>query len=151
MIVVQLPSAIDRIIIILKSRYGVHSSTVHFPRALASMYVKRAMQTPPYVIAADRDFVSVKTNDPSAQRQLLQFGFLPAPEDNAHEFIKHAKDKAEKAAIFDFLRPLGVHWSRGREWSPAEIFEWLRDQNLIQGTFKTIAWTSPTTWVTREE
>lgn len=109
------------------------------------------MQAPPHVIAADRDFVSVRTSNPALQQTLVQFGFLPASQDKADEFIKCTKDNAEKAAVFDFLRPLGVHWSRGNEWNPAEIFEWLRDQNLLQGTFKTIAWTSPNTWVTKED
>ena len=113
--------------------------------------MNNTMQPPPYVIAADRDFVSVKATDRALQQELLQFGFLPASQDKADEFIKRTKDKSEKVIIFEFLRPFGVHWSRGHEWNPAEIFEWLRDQNLIQGTFKSIAWTSPDTWVAREE
>jgi hypothetical protein len=113
--------------------------------------MNRIMQLPAYVIAADQDFVSVKTNNPSLQQTLLQFGFLPASQDKADEFIKRTNGKSEKVVVFEFLRPLGVHWSRGKEWNPAEIFEWLRDQNLIKGTFKSISWTSPSTWVTREE
>ncbi|MBC7699614.1 MAG: hypothetical protein H7225_04265 [Massilia sp.] len=106
---------------------------------------------PPCVIAADQDFVSVKTNNPSLQQTLLQFGFLPASQDKAGEFIKRANGKSEKVVVFEFLRPLGVHWSRGKEWNPAGIFELLRDQNLIKSTFKSISWTSANTWVTREE
>ena len=113
--------------------------------------MNQTMQLPPYVIAADQDLVSVKATDPSLQQALLQFGFLPASQDKADEFVKRTNSKSEKAIVFEFLRPLGVHWSRGKEWNPAEIFEWLRDQSLIKGTFKSIAWTSPNTWVTRDE
>lgn len=64
---------------------------------------------PPYVMAADRDFVSVKATHWVLQQALLEFGFLPASLDKADEFIKRTKDEPEKAIIFEFLRPLGVH------------------------------------------
>lgn len=62
-----------------------------------------------------------------------------------------ASSDVDRAALFEQLRAAGFAWSRGREWSPAEVFEWLRDQNLLSGTFTSISWKSPDEWVLRDE
>lgn len=49
----------------------------------------------------------------------------------------------ELANIFSHLRDLGLAFSTGREWSPAEIFEQLREKGLVVGQFTTIYWIAP--------
>jgi len=48
-----------------------------------------------------------------------------------------------KAALLSALRDAGVCFSAGTGWSPAEVFEYLRDEGLIGGVYRRIAWRSP--------
>lgn len=102
------------------------------------------------VIQADAEMVVVSVADTALQTELALAGFIR--QGTASDlFARPVKDDAEKASVFSFLRERGFAWSRGREWCPAEVFEWLRDQKLIAGTFKAISWKSPTEWVVRDE
>ena len=48
-----------------------------------------------------------------------------------------------KAQVLTALRDLGLCFSAGREWSPTEVFEWLRDQGLVSGHYRRIGWRGP--------
>jgi hypothetical protein len=45
--------------------------------------------------------------------------------------------------VFDELRSLGVAFSAGKEWCPSEVFEYLRDEQLLSGKYLRVAWTQP--------
>jgi hypothetical protein len=49
--------------------------------------------------------------------------------------------------LFAALRDRGVSFLAGREWSPAEVFAWLRDRGLLEGPYLRIAWTDPQQYV----
>jgi hypothetical protein len=104
---------------------------------------------PPYVKQADRDFVSVEIGDGSSAVDLERIGFRRAAMGSA-DFTINASSKQEKAKILAGLRDKGFYFSRGREWSPAEVFEWLREEGLIGGVFSEIYWTKPDAWHTRD-
>lgn len=108
------------------------------------------MHTPPYVKKADTNEIVVLVVDATLQAELAQAGFI-SQGGTPDLLVRPVKDDAEKASVFTFLREKGFAWSRGREWCPAEIFEWLRDQKLLAGTFKAISWRSPTDWIVRDE
>jgi hypothetical protein len=101
---------------------------------------------PPFVRQADQDFVEVVSSDATVSSQLSELGFAKISE---HQYRLSAQNETDKASIFDQLRRLGVCFSRGREWNPAEVFEHLRDLGLISGAFTEIAWTKPGEWRTR--
>jgi hypothetical protein len=60
-------------------------------------------------------------------------------------------DDADKARVMGVLRDAGVSFARGREWSPAEVFEWLRDPELLTGSFRSISWRRPGVFDLRED
>jgi len=49
------------------------------------------------------------------------------------------------------LRDADICFSRGREWNPAEVFEWLKDQGLLTGQFKSIARRGLDDWFLKDE
>lgn len=92
-----------------------------------------------YVQQADGSTVQVVVLDAGvhAALQALRFeGVLPT-------LRAEVGDDLGKARLFAALRDLGVAFSAGREWSPAEVFAWLRDRGLLEGAYLRIAWTHP--------
>jgi hypothetical protein len=53
--------------------------------------------------------------------------------------VRRVAGDPEKGRLFEALRDAGVCFSRGREWNPCEIFEWLCEHGWLQG-FVQIAW-----------
>jgi len=49
----------------------------------------------------------------------------------------------DRVAIFSLLRNMGFAFAGGREWSPAEQFEDMRDKGMLKGVFKCIVWRGP--------
>jgi len=101
---------------------------------------------PSFVKQADQEFVEVATSELQASKDLLSLGFSRVTDS---EYRIPAPDENGKAQIFSTLRKMGFCFARGREWSPAELFEYFRDRGLITGQFTEIAWTRPTEWRTR--
>jgi hypothetical protein len=50
------------------------------------------------------------------------------------------KNEEEKAKIFKLLRDSDFAFSIGKEWSPAEQFEELREHGLLDGSYRQILW-----------
>ncbi|MDG6404031.1 hypothetical protein QCD79_28825 [Pseudomonas quasicaspiana] len=94
-----------------------------------------------FVEKADGDVIRVKVNDPSLSTELGAIGFVGALEDGGFE--RYVADDVEKAKVFDSLRLLQIAFSGGKEWCPAEVFEYLRDKALLSGEFVRVSWTQP--------
>jgi len=94
-----------------------------------------------YVIKADGDVVKVKLLDASLEDKLMHLGFQV--ENGGVEYYVKTNGNENKAHFFKELNLLGVCFSDGKEWCPAEVFEYLRDMNLISGSFKRISWSGP--------
>jgi hypothetical protein len=94
-----------------------------------------------YVDKADLKVINVHVLDSSIINDLKSLGFAAA--NSSVEFAVSVFDDMAKAAIFARLLQLGVAFSAGREWCPAEVFEYLRDLRLLSGKYPRIAWTSP--------
>ena len=105
---------------------------------------------PPFVSEASDDEVYVESAGAELERQLRELGFREYPEEPGQLRVEVAEPQ-RKAELFRRLRDLGVCFSRGREWSPAEVFEYLREKGLLSGSFQSIAWRGPGNWVVREE
>ena len=105
--------------------------------------------TPPFVKQADKDYVLVHVADDSLCAGLESLGFMRVSTEDREMRIA-TPSKEDKAHLLSTLRDRGFHFSRGREWSPAEIFEWLRDQKLVSGTFSEIYWLNPHSWRIRD-
>ena len=104
---------------------------------------------PPFVAVADGNTVRVRSAFDGAATTLHALGFRH--EDGSSEYVYDAHDETEKVAVLTALRDANFAFERGREWSPAEVFEYMRDRGLVRGTFRSIAWRGPGAWVVRDE
>lgn len=95
-----------------------------------------------YVKRADLDDVVIATNDPLVIASISAIGFAYCGVSG--HYVIHTSDDDEKASVFKSIRVLGIPFMGGRAWSPAEVFEYLRDDlDLISGAFECIVWTEP--------
>lgn len=105
---------------------------------------------PPYVYHAADDFIRIKAAPDGLKALLIDSGFGVDPDDPDRLVLTVSSDEA-KSQVFARLRDLGVCFSVGPNWSPAETFSWLRDRGLLSGRFQEIAWRGPGDWIVREE
>jgi hypothetical protein len=101
-----------------------------------------------YVTKADGFEIRVIANSDEIKNKLESLGFLFSNDYQAHSIV--VADNQEKAQIFEKLRDEDVYFSAGKEWSPAEVFEYLRDMDLLSGTYQRISWSSPDNWIKQE-
>lgn len=94
-----------------------------------------------FVTKADSKTVRIKSMGGNIDSALLAQGF--SFDKNLGEFSIIVADNATKAELLKRLRDLGICFSSGKEWSPAEVFEYLREIGLLEGSFKKISWNSP--------
>lgn len=94
-----------------------------------------------YVAYDFGDRLRVVLGDESAKKLLINMGFYSG-EDSSTWFVNVVGEK-DKSAVFEKLRDAGVCFSAGKEWSPSEIFEYLRDKGFIRGGYRKISWNSP--------
>jgi hypothetical protein len=91
-------------------------------------------------------FVAGKIFIDNVQQELIKslkdLGGQEEEPDNANIIIKYS-DENEKVRLFKELRDLGIAFSAGRDWSPSEQFEELRERGLITGKYKHIGWSGP--------
>jgi len=116
------------ILLKLKKTNSLNGSTKNNENFLA--FLRLAKNNYPYVRVADGKKVIITAA--SGFAKFLRFNF-----------IFETKNEMEKAKLFSWLRDKDVYFSYGREWSPAEVFEYLRKKDLIDGNFKVIAWKNP--------
>lgn len=56
----------------------------------------------------------------------------------------------ELASALTALQQLEVPFSEGQGWPPSAVFQHLREQGLVSGRIKSVAWRSPNDPVVRE-
>ena len=93
-----------------------------------------------YVRQADGNCIRVMLLNGRPRTSLQALGFTAGEADT---LTLPVADDAAKAAVFIRLRDLGVAFSAGREWCPADVFEHFRDGGLLQGTYLRVAWRTP--------
>jgi hypothetical protein len=98
------------------------------------------LQIPAYVKAANDKYVIVNTDDAPKKKALMERGFEEHKNGDFHRMVENAE---KKALVLEDLRDLGFAFSVGPGWSPSEVFEDLRDRNLLQGCYKRLSWTGP--------
>lgn len=94
-------------------------------------------KTPDYVYQADRDFITIKAVNPEIIDTLIKIGFIK----NNELYSIKTKDISDKSAIVEKIRDIGLLFSDGKEWCPAEVFEYLREEKLISGKYSKISFT----------
>lgn len=101
--------------------------------------------TKAYVSEAARSYIIVNVIDESLIELLLELGFAHAQDqDNEQNRLSLiTPDQRFKAKIFEKLRDEGICFSAGPGWCPAEIFELLRDNKMLNGSYRKILWHGP--------
>lgn len=94
-----------------------------------------------YVFIADGNTIRLTVVDEAIKISLCTLGFTP--ESRSAQYELRVSGEQEKAIIFEQLRTLDVCFSAGKEWCPAEVFEYLRNKGLVSGSFKKISWRGP--------
>lgn len=74
---------------------------------------------------------------------LTSLGFYTDTDIAANAFICHVKNDMERSIILQKLRDHDMCFSAGKEWNPSEMFEYLRDEGLVTGTYRRITWMGP--------
>lgn len=99
------------------------------------------MATNPSVIVEDiaGNMAVVVAQDLAAENELLALGFSKS--DGVFEKPVGAID--DRVTLVRQLIQLGAAFSAGRDWSPSECVEYLKDQGLVTQSFKTISWKGP--------
>ena len=100
------------------------------------------------VAKADGSEVIINALDGNIDSRITSLGF--AFDSSSSRYVKFVADSKEKAKVFESLRDIGVLFSDGREWCPAELFEYFREQGLANGKFKRISWINPTEFIIKE-
>ncbi|SDH11011.1 hypothetical protein [Pseudomonas abietaniphila] len=94
-----------------------------------------------FVEKADDDVIRLNMLDPNIYQSVASLGFLAGAEPGILTVV--TTDDAHKAKVFEALQAMDVAFSDGKEWCPAEVFEFLRDMNLISGKFIRVSWSKP--------
>lgn len=96
---------------------------------------------PGYVEHADGGVIRLCLFDDRQAAALHDLGFVPGP--TSTRFSLPSPGLQDKARVFAQLQQLGWAFAAGREWSPAEVFEHLREQGLLHGSYRRLAWVGP--------
>lgn len=81
-------------------------------------------------------------DDASAENRLLDLGF--SKENDA--LVKVINDDSERRSLVKDLIDMNAIFVRGREWSPAELLDYYREQGFSLGSYRTIEWRDPATF-----
>jgi hypothetical protein len=101
---------------------------------------------PPHVESIDETRIILRNLSPSLSKEIYK---AAAVEHDGSLQISISSEE-EQIEIMKICQKLDIAFSIGRSWSPSEVFEYLREQHKLQGTFLEIAWRGPGQWVTRE-
>ncbi|WP_417663502.1 hypothetical protein [Pseudomonas sp.] len=87
--------------------------------------------------------IVVKVIDDSLIELLGELGFVAVSGKEQKTLSLMAPDQTFKIKIFEKLRDEGVCFSAGPDWCPADVFEFLRDQNMLAGVYRKVIWCGP--------
>lgn len=96
-----------------------------------------------YVAEGALSEIVAKVIDESVIDLLVALGFVAAPDKGQGAMSLTTLNQSAKAKVFEKLRDEGVCFSAGPDWCPADVFEFLRDNKLLTGPYRKIAWRGP--------
>ena len=94
-----------------------------------------------YVTIADGNLVRIRVVNDIIVHDLEKLGFVLDSE--VSELIIQTRNNNDKGLLFSKLRDMGVCFSAGKEWSPSEVFEYLREAGLVTGNYQRVSWVKP--------
>jgi hypothetical protein len=86
------------------------------------------------------DRINLNLTNPDEHKILADTGFTPT---KSKEFTITINSEQHKISIMRFLQDNNFSFSAEPGWSPSELFEHYRKQNLLSGPYKRISWIGP--------
>ncbi|MCL1124456.1 hypothetical protein [Shewanella surugensis] len=94
-----------------------------------------------YVTKADSKVVRVKVIKDTIVVDLKKLGFVF--DQALSEFYLQLSNNTEKGELFSKLRGINICFSSGKEWTPAEVFQFLRENKFVSGKYQRVSWSQP--------
>lgn len=85
----------------------------------------------------------VACGKPDAEASLSALGFLL----EGDQMVRPIADLADRQKLVGALIKLGALFAGGRDWSPAELVDFYREQGAILTGYRMITWRNPTQYV----
>jgi hypothetical protein len=104
-----------------------------------------------FVSEAASSQVVVKLTDNAVLKKLTDFGFGVVSNGIPTILSITVSDENAKARTLSMLRDERLCFSAGPNWCPADVFEYLRDQGMLSGPYRRIAWHGPGSPVITED
>lgn len=82
------------------------------------------------------DYARVACHNPDGVESLMSLGFHLSGD----QFIKAIADDLERQKMACNLIELSAVFSAGRDWSPAELLEYYREQGVFRKAYRVISW-----------
>lgn len=82
------------------------------------------------------DYVRIFCKDPKYINSLLALGFHV----DGDQLVKPIVEDAERQQLIHELIKLRAVFSAGRDWSPAELLDYYREQGIVRQSYRVIAW-----------
>jgi hypothetical protein len=86
--------------------------------------------------------IVVQVIDEEVLETLKNMGFTLG-DDKKLVLTASALSQEAKAEMLSKLRDCGICFSGGPDWSPSEVFEYLRDRGLLTGRYRKVIWRGP--------
>ena len=92
------------------------------------------------------DYTLVKTKNRTISFQLIKLGFKL----NEHgSFEKKNLDQEDRLKTIKNLISINSIFSAGRDWSPEELLDFYRKQNLLNESYRVISWKDQNNYLIR--
>lgn len=73
------------------------------------------------------------------EAKLAKLGFVV----EKGQMVRPIADAPDRQRLANALVGLGALFSGGRDWSPAELVDYYREQGVVRGAYRVITWKSP--------
>jgi hypothetical protein len=81
--------------------------------------------------------------NPAVETKLFALGFNFEQD----QLVRAISDAEDRKNLVNSLIRLGAIFAGGRDWSPADLVDYYREQGTISTSYRTITWTSPEKYV----
>jgi len=92
-----------------------------------------------YVTSAHSDYIRIRIFDDVIKEFIEKRGYCYVGENTWEKDM----NEEEKIAEMAYLRDIGIPFSAGPGWPPADVFEYLIEQGKLNWPYKKIGWSGP--------
>lgn len=85
------------------------------------------------------DIARVHAANSVHKSELVRIGFMGQKDD----LMLPLQSVDDRVSVLVKLIELGALFSAGRDWSPADLVQYYREQGFINGSYRVIEWSSP--------